>query len=39
LREPALRWISLYRYSLERVARPAGEVALVAVHAFDCHGA
>ncbi len=29
----------VYRYTLERVGRPAEEVALVAVHAFDCHGA
>lgn len=29
----------VYRYALDRIGRPAGEVALVAVHAFDCHGA
>lgn len=29
----------VYEYALERVARPAEQVALVAVHAFDCHGA
>lgn len=29
----------VYEYALERIGRPAGEVALVAVHAFDCHGA
>jgi 2-haloacid dehalogenase len=29
----------VYRYALERIGRPASEVALVAVHAFDCHGA
>jgi 2-haloacid dehalogenase len=29
----------VYRYALERIGRPAGDVALVAVHAFDCHGA
>jgi 2-haloacid dehalogenase len=29
----------VYRYALDRIGRSAGEVALVAVHAFDCHGA
>lgn len=29
----------VYRHALERLHRPADEVALVAVHAFDCHGA
>ncbi|WP_235883362.1 HAD-IA family hydrolase [Saccharopolyspora elongata] len=29
----------VYRYALERLRRSADEVALVAVHAFDCHGA
>jgi 2-haloacid dehalogenase len=29
----------VYQYALERIGRQAGEVALVAVHAFDCHGA
>jgi 2-haloacid dehalogenase len=29
----------VYRYALERIGRPASNVALVAVHAFDCHGA
>lgn len=29
----------VYHYALDRIGRPAGEVALVAVHAFDCHGA
>ena len=29
----------VYRYALDRIGRPGGEVALVAVHAFDCHGA
>jgi 2-haloacid dehalogenase len=29
----------VYQYALHRVGRPAREVALVAVHAFDCHGA
>lgn len=29
----------VYEYALERIGRPAEEVALVAVHAFDCHGA
>lgn len=30
---------AVYRYALDRIGRPADEVALVAVHAFDCHGA
>jgi len=29
----------VYRYALDRIGRPAADVALVAVHAFDCHGA
>lgn len=29
----------VYQYALHRVGRAAHEVALVAVHAFDCHGA
>ncbi len=29
----------VYEYALERIGRTAAEVALVAVHAFDCHGA
>ena len=29
----------VYHHALDRIGRPAGEVALVAVHAFDCHGA
>ncbi|MEV5541040.1 haloacid dehalogenase type II [Saccharopolyspora shandongensis] len=29
----------VYEYALERMGRPAYEVCLVAVHAFDCHGA
>lgn len=29
----------VYHYALARIGRPAREVALVAVHAFDCHGA
>jgi 2-haloacid dehalogenase len=29
----------VYQYALDRIGRPAAEVALVAVHAFDCHGA
>ncbi|MFY9808790.1 MAG: haloacid dehalogenase type II [Pseudonocardiaceae bacterium] len=29
----------VYEHTLARIGRPAGEVALVAVHAFDCHGA
>ena len=29
----------VYRYALERLGRSAEKVALVAVHAFDCHGA
>ncbi|RNL80590.1 haloacid dehalogenase type II [Halostreptopolyspora alba] len=29
----------VYEYALERLAQPAESVALVAVHAFDCHGA
>lgn len=29
----------VYDHALHTIARPAGEVALVAVHAFDCHGA
>ncbi len=27
------------RYALDRIGRPAEDVALIAVHAFDCHGA
>ncbi len=34
--KPPLR---VYDYALDRMGRPAHEVALVAVHAFDCHGA
>jgi 2-haloacid dehalogenase len=34
--EPPAR---VYRHALDRIGRPAGGVALVAVHAFDCHGA
>lgn len=30
---------AVYDYALSRVGRPAADVALVAVHAFDCHGA
>jgi 2-haloacid dehalogenase len=30
---------AVYRHALERLGRSAEEVALVAVHAFDCHGA
>ena len=30
---------AVYRYALDRIGRPAEEVALIAVHAFDCHGA
>ncbi len=29
----------VYQHALERIGRPAEDVALVAVHAFDCHGA
>jgi len=29
----------VYRHALDRIGRPAEDVALVAVHAFDCHGA
>jgi 2-haloacid dehalogenase len=29
----------VYRYALDRIGQPASAVALVAVHAFDCHGA
>lgn len=29
----------VYEHALKRIDRPGGEVALVAVHAFDCHGA
>lgn len=29
----------VYHHALDRIGRPAEEVALVAVHAFDCHGA
>lgn len=29
----------VYEYALGEIGRPASEVALVAVHAFDCHGA
>lgn len=30
---------AVYEHSLSRTGRRADEVALVAVHAFDCHGA
>jgi 2-haloacid dehalogenase len=30
---------AVYEYALSRIGRPAEDVALVAVHAFDCHGA
>lgn len=30
---------AVYEHALSRIGRPAEEVALVAVHAFDCHGA
>ncbi len=30
---------AVYRHALSRIGRPADDVALVAVHAFDCHGA
>ncbi|GAY11407.1 haloacid dehalogenase type II [Pseudonocardia sp. N23] len=30
---------AVYDHALSRIGRPAEEVALVAVHAFDCHGA
>lgn len=30
---------AVYDHALSRIGRPAGDVALVAVHAFDCHGA
>lgn len=29
----------IYDHAMRIIARPAGEVALIAVHAFDCHGA
>ncbi len=29
----------VYKYALDKLNRPAEQVALVAVHAFDCHGA
>lgn len=31
--------IRVYDYALKQIGHPAHEVALVAVHAFDCHGA
>ncbi|MGH3449570.1 MAG: haloacid dehalogenase type II [Haloechinothrix sp.] len=31
--------VRVYRHALERIGRRADETALVAVHAFDCHGA
>ncbi|MHA6799354.1 haloacid dehalogenase type II [Bounagaea algeriensis] len=31
--------ITVYEHALRRLGRPASDVALVAVHAFDCHGA
>lgn len=40
--EDVRRWKpagEVYRHALERIGRPAEEVALVAVHAWDCHGA
>ncbi|MCY7340679.1 MAG: HAD-IA family hydrolase [Pseudonocardia sp.] len=30
---------AVYEHALARIGRPAADVALVAVHAFDCHGA
>lgn len=30
---------AVYEHALEQLGRPAAETALVAVHAFDCHGA
>lgn len=30
---------AVYDHALSRIGRPAADVALVAVHAFDCHGA
>ncbi len=30
---------AVYEHALSRIGRPADDVALVAVHAFDCHGA
>ncbi|HVL84823.1 MAG TPA: haloacid dehalogenase type II [Pseudonocardia sp.] len=30
---------AVYEHALSRIGRPAEDVALVAVHAFDCHGA
>ncbi len=30
---------AVYEHALSRIGRPAQDVALVAVHAFDCHGA
>ncbi len=30
---------AVYDYALSRIGRGAQDVALVAVHAFDCHGA
>ena len=30
---------AVYEHALSRIGRPAADVALVAVHAFDCHGA
>ncbi len=36
------RWkplVDVYQHALERIDQPADRVALVAVHAFDCHGA
>jgi 2-haloacid dehalogenase len=29
----------VYEYAQEKIGRSGGQVALVAVHAFDCHGA
>lgn len=31
--------VHVYDYALDQLGRPAEQVALVAVHAFDCHGA
>lgn len=31
--------VEVYQHALRRISRPAADVALVAVHAFDCHGA
>ncbi len=31
--------VAVYEHALRRLNRPAGDVALIAVHAFDCHGA